>query len=306
VSPILSRLSRPPQLQAPFVVGDPASGYYNDLRVELGTSDPAEARRRLQALVADRDRANHGAVAQLALGAWQMIGEDEAWLPVFAEGAAWLAAAMEEDGGLAYLFAMPHTYTIGAPWYSAMAQGQTASVFVRAALTLGEDSFAAAAERVVRPMVTEGSSIIVETPEGPVLQEYPTQPPSHVLNGWMFALWGLYDVTILAERNGHTAPEARRAFLDGTAALVRRVDLYDAGLGWSRYDLYPHRLTHVASPFYHRLHVALLNATADLTGEDALRDKAAVWNAADGRLPLRVAAVGRKAAFRLLYPRRRL
>ena len=152
--------------------------------------------------------------------------------------------------------------------------------------------------------MTDDSSLVAQTQEGPVLQEYPTQTPSHVLNGWMFALWGLYDVSRLAERGGRTAPEAHRAFLDGTSALVRRVDLYDAGLGWSRYDLYPHRLTHVASPFYHRLHVALLNATADLTGEETLRKKAAEWEASAERLPLRVAAVARKVAFRFVYPRR--
>jgi hypothetical protein len=306
VSSLLSRLNRPPQRKALFVAGDPESGYYNDLRVELGTDDAAVARRRLQALVANRDRANHVTVAQLALGAWQMRGEDDAWLQVFSDGAAWLAETLEDGGGLPYLFAMPHTYAINPPWYSAMAQGQAASVFVRAVLSLGDDRYIEAAELATRPLTMENSTIVAHTPEGPVLQEYPTQPPSHVLNGWMFALWGLYDVTILAERAGRIAPAARRAFLDGTAALVSRIDLYDAGLGWSRYDLYPHRLVHVASPFYHLLHVALLNATADLTGETALREKAAEWDAAASRLLLRTAAVSRKVAFRLVYPRRRL
>ena len=304
MSSILSRLNRPPQLQAPFVAGDPESGYYNDLRVELDTDDPAEARQLLKAFVADRERANHVTIAQLALGAWQMRGEDEAWLGVFAEGAEWLAEALDDGGGLQYLFAMPHTFEISPPWYSAMAQGEAASLFVRAALTLGVDTFVDAAERAIQPLVRDDSSIVAHTPEGPVLQEYPTQPPSHVLNGWMFALWGLYVFARLAERSGRAAPEAQRAFLDGTNALVRRVDLYDAGLGWSRYDLYPHRLTHVASPFYHRLHVALLNATADLTGEDSLRRKAAEWETSAARLPLRIAAVARKVAFRTVYPRR--
>jgi heparosan-N-sulfate-glucuronate 5-epimerase len=306
VSSLLSRLDRAPQRRAPFVAGDPASGYYNDLRVELGTDDADEAQQRLQALVADRDLANHVTVAQLALGAWQMRAGDDAWLQVFAEGAAWLAETLEDDGGLPYLFAMPHTYTINPPWHSAMAQGQAASVFVRAVLSLEDDRFIEAAERAIRPLTMEDSTIVAHTREGPVLQEYPTQPPSHVLNGWMFALWGLYDVTMLAERTGRAAPEAGRAFRDGATALARRIDLYDAGLGWSRYDLYPHRLVHVASPFYHRLHVALLDATADLTGEAVLREKATAWDHTAGRLPLRAVAVARKAAFRLCYPRRKL
>ena len=306
MSSLLNRLDRAPQHRAAFVAGDPESGYYNDLRVELGTDDAAEARRRLQAFVSVRNHANHVTVAQLALGAWQMRAVDEAWLEVFADGAAWLANALEDDGGLPYLFAMPHTYTINPPWYSAMAQGQAASVFVRAVLSLGDDSYIEAAERAIRPLTTDDSSIVVNTREGPVLQEYPTEPASHVLNGWMFALWGLYDVAMLAEHAGRTAQEAHRAFLDGTATLARRIDLYDAGLGWSRYDLYPHRLMHVASPFYHRLHVALLEATADLADEAVLREKAAAWATTANRLSLRAAAVARKAAFRVVYPRRRL
>jgi heparosan-N-sulfate-glucuronate 5-epimerase len=308
VSSLLSRLNRPPQLQTPFLAGDPESGYYNDLRVELGTNDATEAQRRLRAIVRDRERANHVTVAQLALGAWQMRAEAdpdaEAWLQVFAEGAAWLADALEDEGGLPYLFPMPHTYTIKPPWYSAMAQGQAASVFVRAVLSLGDDSYIEAAERAIMPLLVEDSTIVAHTPEGPVLQEYPTQPPSHVLNGWMFALWGVYDVTMLGERAAQTLPQADRAFREGTSALVRRIGLYDAGFGWSRYDLYPHRLVHVASPFYHRLHVALLNATADLTDEAALREKAAAWDAAADSAPRRVTAVARKAAFRVVYPRR--
>ena len=49
---------------------------------------------------------------------------------------------------------------------------------------------------------------------------------------------------------------------------------------------------------------ALLNATADLTGEDSLRRKAAAWEASAGSPPLRIAAVARKVAFRAVYPRR--
>ena len=100
--------------------------------------------------MADRERANHVTIAQLALGAWQKRGEDEAWLPVFADGAEWLAEALDDAGGLQYLFAMPHTFEISPPWYSAMAQGEAASVFVRAALTLGDSTFADAAERAIQ------------------------------------------------------------------------------------------------------------------------------------------------------------
>jgi heparosan-N-sulfate-glucuronate 5-epimerase len=83
------------------------------------------------------------------------------------------------------------------------------------------------------------------------------------------------------------------------------VGLYETGRGWSRYDLYPHALVHVATPFYHHLHIAQLEATADLTGEEALRETARVWAAAARRPMTQACAVGRKVAFRLVSPRGR-
>jgi hypothetical protein len=188
---------------------------------------------------------------------------------------------------------MTHTYEIDAPWSSAMTQGEAASLFVRAAR--GE-----LAARVVQPLFE--SPLSVTTPEGPVLQEYPTTPPAHVLNGWIYGLWGLYDVALSAAPDDVRA-QARSAFDDGVQALAARVDRYDT-LGWSRYDLYPHPIAHVASPYYHRLHVELLRALDELAPDARLRAAADRWERTGARLVPRSIAVARKVAFRLIKPRR--
>ena len=291
-------LRRPPQRAAPFLPGDPSSGYYNDLTIVLGAVAPHEVEARLDALVADRRLANHVTVAQHALGAWQLRDRSPRWLDVFRRGAEWLRAQLEPDGGLQYRFDMPHTYEISAPWTSSMAQGEAASVFVRAALLDDAGGFGEAARRAVRPLLDPASPLVVATEEGPVLQEYPTTPASHVLNGWIFALWGLHDV-------GADDAAAAKAFSRGVETLARRVGLYEVGGGWSRYDLYPHRLKHVASPFYHRLHVSLLEATAKLSGDDRLGAVAHRWAAAEKRPATVGMAVARKVAFRVAVPRRR-
>ena len=36
--------------------------------------------------------------------------------------------------------------------------------------------------------------VFVPGEEGPVLEEYPTEPPTHVLNAWINGLWGLDDI----------------------------------------------------------------------------------------------------------------
>jgi heparosan-N-sulfate-glucuronate 5-epimerase len=217
---------------------------------------------------------------------------------------------MDAQGRLAYRMPMPHTYRISPPWFSAMAQGQAASLLVRVAKTLQRPDLLTRALDATRPLLK--APLVTQTDDGPVLQEYPTTPPAHVLNGWIYGLWGLYDVATSFAADppvepGHEAAvrTAESAFHDGVETLARRLPLYDTAHGWSRYDLYPHPLTNVASPFYHRLHVAQLEVMAALVpGEPAFARAAERW-ARPLHNPVTFASgLARKVAFRLVVPRR--
>jgi hypothetical protein len=276
-------LRREPQRLAPFDPGDPASGYYNDLTAKpRAFGSPAAALRALA------ETPESGlvpvTVAQLGLGAWQL-----GWTEVAEAAADRLEAHADADGLLPHRFRFAHTYPLDPPWHSAMAQGEAASLFVRVRRP-------GAARRAVASLLDPASPLVAETPEGPVLQEYPTDPPSHVLNGWIFALWGLYDA-------GGEGTAERDAFVLGVRALEARLPRYRLLLDWSRYDLYPrHPLVHAASPFYHRLHVAQLEATNRLFPSDVFAEQAGRWRAAG--FTSRGIALARKAAFRILRPRR--
>jgi heparosan-N-sulfate-glucuronate 5-epimerase len=134
-----------------------------------------------------------------------------------------------------------------------------------------------------------------------VLEEYPTTPPSHVLNGWVFALWGLYDVAHSQPGDG----AAGELFARSTETLVARLPTYEIFGGWSRYDVFPHPLINVASPFYHSLHVAQLFALSQLHPDDRLSAAARRWATAAGRPTVYARAVVGKVAFRMVRPRRR-
>lgn len=300
---MLPRLNRTPQRKGSFSVDDPLSGYYNDLTPEVRAASPAEAGDRLASLVADPD-ANYTTVAQLGLGAWQLGLGDAAWLPVTTRAARWLAGRLDEDGRLVVRWPMPHTFAVQPPWISALMQAEAVSLFVRA--SFAGESLLAEAAAAARPLLEE-SEILVETAEGPVLQEYPTSPPSHVLNGWIYGLFGLYDLATVGlsstELPRPVVTAAQEAFRRGAAAVAARAHLYDAW-GWSRYDLYPHRIVHVASPYYHRLHIELLRALNDLAPDTRVTAVADRWEASAQRLPARGVALSRKVAFRLLNPRR--
>jgi heparosan-N-sulfate-glucuronate 5-epimerase len=285
-----------------FRPGDPHEGYYIDLRpkpLSLGGS-PATALAALRRLTADRRTANAVTIVQLALGAWQL---GEVWREVVARATDWLVSAMGEDGKVPYLFALPHTYPLEAPWYSAMAQGEIASLLVRASRSLDAPELVHPAVSAVQSLVDRNSLLVVATPDGPVLQEYATNPPAHVLNGWISALWGLYDVAHAPEA-GAAVDRCLAAFRDGAACLSRRLPRYRTPLYWSRYDLFPHPVVNVATPFYHRLHVDQLEAIAALAPDATVAGIAAEWRRGTRSVPAHGLAFARKLAFRAIRPRR--
>jgi hypothetical protein len=288
-----------------FRPGDPHGGYYFDLRPKALVQGPGpeDGMRQMARLTGSRARAYPVDVVQLGLGAWQLgLG----WAPVVAATADWLVSQMDADGRIPCLFPMPHTFSLPAPWHSSLAQGETASLLVRTAVTLERPELRTFADLAVRSLLDPTLGLIATTPDGPVLQEYPTHPPSHVLNGWITSLWGLYDVSRAVGGDPAVSAAAAAAFDEGVRCLSRRLHLYRLALGWSRYDLYPHALVNVASPMYQRLHVGHLEALARLVPDPVFSGIAAEWRSAARRPPARTLALARKIAFRLVFPRGRL
>ncbi|MDX6481704.1 MAG: heparosan-N-sulfate-glucuronate 5-epimerase [Gaiellaceae bacterium] len=256
--------------------------YYVDLRGKV-TSPGAKG---FAELTADPVRANPVSIVQLGLGALQLDKTD-----LVADVVGWVEERVGADGLLAYRFPMPHTYALEPPWYSALAQGEAVSLLVRAAVLLERPGLVDLAEQIAEPLIRSDSPLVVETPEGPVLQEYPTDPPAHVLNGWLFALWGLHDLG------------ATEAFATGAETLARRIDRYRAPLGWSLYDLYPHPLPNIASPSYHRLHIEQLRRQCELLADPRIAAVADEWERAAGSRVSLAGAFAAKVAFRVVRPR---
>lgn len=301
-------MRRRPQLRLVVPADRPLDGYYNDLSgIALDHVEPSVALAELRRMTGDRETANPVSIVQLGLAAWQLQAAAGGWANVLEAAATWVVDAMDDGGAIAYHFPVGHTYELEPPWSSAMAQGEAASLLLRAAKTLSEPSLAAAAAHAAQPLLDPASALVALTDEGPVLQEYPTDPPAHVLNGWIFALWGLHD---LASAGSEVAMDTRlradAAFRAGCETLGRRLPLYRVWPRWSRYDLFPHRIAHVASPFYHRLHIEQLAVMSTLAPDPAVRQIAAEWERG-ARSPAGTAvAVSRKVAFRMLRPRHRL
>lgn len=204
-------------------------------------------------------------LAQQALGHFDrhLDGAPGAAVSCVAAAGALLSSAREEDGALVWQYEAPVTkYGLDPGWRSCMAQGQAASALLRAHLITGDDRYVDAAVSAANGIRGE---IVTHHPDaGPVLQECPTTPPSHILNGWLFGLWGLWEVATVAADT-----RARSLFEASSGALARLAPEYDTGW-WSRYSLFEPLAPDLAKPFYHRLHAVQLEATHRLTGLDVL------------------------------------
>jgi hypothetical protein len=256
-------------------------GYYIDFSAK--TTAPT-ARTPEQLVPAD--------LAQLALGWWERhLSGDAAGADRFLETVTLLErVGVDENGELVWFYsvAVPKL-GLWPPWRSALAQAQAASVFVRAFLHTGEERFATAARRAIAPLLPGSrSGLVATTAAGPVPDEMPSRPPSLILNGWIYSLWGAWDVA-----RGLSDAPSDEFFTASVECLRRSIDRYDVGW-WSLYCLYPYRLPDLAKPFYHRLHIDLLEVMYRLVGFAELRSTATRWRAYD--TPTRRAAViGEKA-----------
>ena len=252
-------------------------GYYIDLRVKAKASGwpftPGET--------------SWIAYIQYGLGSHEryVAGEGEEWLKAAIGVGDALCEKQTADGTWQQLFDLPHTYHLKAPWISAMAQGEAASLLTRLHKATGHAKYAETGRKALPPMP------MAPLPDGsPFPQEYPTDPPSHVLNGALFAIWGLHD----------GGDETR--FTNAIDALIRNLHRWDTGR-WSLYDLYPHPIENWSSLAYHELHTAQLRATASLHPHPELTMAADRFESYMESNAHRARAFAHKAAFRLRVPR---
>jgi peptidoglycan/xylan/chitin deacetylase (PgdA/CDA1 family) len=276
-----------------------AEGYYIDFSEKV--ADPSWPPPWLPPI----DRQLHVNTVQWALGALEryLSGGGEAYLKAARDAAEHLLEHQHregaQEGGWQQLMSMPHTYEIAPPWLSNLSQGEGASLLARLAVRTGEQRYADAAIWALKPLavpVSEGG-LLADLDGSPFLEEYPTEPPSCVLNGAIFALWGYYDVhTLVGDA------EAGAEFERLTDALASNLWRYDTGY-WSRYDLYPHPLANLAKPAYHSLHVKQLRILQQLAPRPQIEQTAERFEAYQASPLGRGRVIGQKVLFRLIVPR---
>lgn len=263
-----------------YYLKDIIQGYYNNMTEKvlmlpelLGTKD-------LPSVCAENGSIIIFPVAifQYGLGAYDLFLQtnDERYVQKFLQCIEWALDSQDEQGrwnNFAH-------YCPEAP-FGAMAQGEGASLLIRGYKYTGKNEYLVAAKQAIDFMMKpleDGGTTKYEG-ENAFLMEYTFK--GMVLNGSIFAWWGLYDYVLATNDSGKY-----KLYKDQTLKSLISV-LPDFKYSyWSKYSLDGL----IASPFYHNLHIAQMQAMYVLTGDSIFNDYCREWKRQQGRLVNRVRA----------------
>ncbi len=218
-------------------------------------------------------------IAQFALhryGEWLHSSSQVARIDFLAQ-ATWLRESQQKRGipGL-YRFGFSwDKYGAEPGWWSAMAQGEAISVLLRAEHLAPGNGFGDAAERAAMPFdyEIERGGVVWRRGDDVFFEEIANEHAPHVLNGCIFALWGIWE---LRARTGST-------WLDplieaSTATLRRWLDRFDTGW-WTLYSLLhsANGRPHLATLKYHQFHVAQMRVLGAMFGDRVFEGAADRW-----------------------------
>ncbi len=153
-------------------------------------------------------------------------------------------------------------YNIQPPYASAMAQGEIISLYLRYYQITNEKHFLTQAIKAydyLKIEIKDGGVRRFDENGDLWLEEYPSDPPSYVLNGFIYAIFGLFDLFRVTQNL-----EVKKDIDDCLKTLVRNLPKYDTGY-WSRYDLLKKEL--VKYYYQKSVHVPQLKVLYHLTKE---------------------------------------
>ena len=244
------------------------------------------------------------AIAQYGLGNYNLYcrNGDEQHKSRMLNVADWLVTNLEETPYKTKVwyhhFDWEYKDKLKAPWHSALAQGQGLSLLVRAHRETGNDKHFSAAREVFYTFtknVKEGGVSYIDSKGYLWFEEAIVDPPTHILNGFIWAVWGVYDYFLYTKDY-----RADRLLSEAIRTLRDHLSQFDTGF-WSLYDHSGTRMKMLASPFYHRLHIIQLQVMHKLTKDPIFKYFADRWDTYRQNAIKRTAAFIYKAVFKILY-----
>jgi len=173
----------------------------------------------------------------------------------------WLVDNIEKDGSYQHDFVFPFYYGFPKPWIGGLAQGLAISALVQAnELETAEKAFLGLSKHCLYK--DKHNDVWIE--------EYPLDEPAFILNGFIYAMFGVYDFYKATEDK-----KAKKTFDACIKTLVNNIERYDYDIdNWSKYDLFDEL---PAQPFYHEIHIKQMHVLHNITNNKLFLDKAKKW-----------------------------
>lgn len=250
------------------------SGYYNNMIEKVTKMPELLGSDELPKLNLEGGKSIYFPVAifQYGLGAYDLFLQtrDKKYLSKFMQCAQWTLDQQDPQGRWKNFFHINERAPFGA-----MAQGEAASLLIRAFVHTGDSHFLDAAKKSIDYMllpIEKGGTTKYEQANA-YLMEFTFL--DMVLNGSIFAWWGLYDFVLITGDNG-----IYKRALESTLNSIINVLPQFKNSFWSIYSLDGR----IASPFYHNLHIAQMQAMYILTGKDIFNEYAILWTKQQNKL----------------------
>ena len=192
--------------------------------------------------------------------------------------------AMEDNGSYKYDFDFPYYLDpdryYKAGWTSAMCDGHILSILARAYTVEPNESYFAAAEKAISflqvpirdgGVYTDLSELDSSLADYNIMEEYPCEPNSYTLNGFMYTTIGLYDWSNI---DSPTKDTARQLFDERIETMKVLLPFYDTG-NHTLYDLgyitFNNMHPHIAGTKYHAIHTAFCKTFYDITHNELFK-----------------------------------
>ncbi len=271
-----------------FYSFDSIEGYYNDFTLKVKKNKKLV--NNLPVLMEKNDEPIFFPVAifQYGLGAYDLYLEtqDKKYYDSFIYMCEWALKNQELSGAWKNF---SHIYPDNP--YSAMCQGEAASLLLRAHTITKDKKYLDAALRAIDFMILdqENGGTMFKDKNYTYLKEYTHKPV--VLNGWIFAVFGLIDINIAVKSSTYSE------FLEDTLiTLFEELGKFDSKI-CSFYDI---NRKIICSRFYHRLHIAQLDVLYKYTNNETLLYYFEKWNKSEKNIIFRFMAFFKKAIQKIL------
>ena len=244
------------------------------------------------------------AIAQYGLGNYNLFLENHDIIRKnnFIAVAEWLCDNLVENHYKVpvwmHEFDFEYKELLKSPWYSGLAQGMGISLLLRAYELTKIPKYKEKAKLAYisfEKLINEGGVIYIDEAGFHWIEEYIISKPTHILNGFMWALFGVNDMWKFCDDK-----HAETLFMRCVNTLEKNLEKYDVGF-WSKYELTELNFKMLASPFYHDLHIVQLKIFHKMTNKIFFKSWAERWSNYIKSDLNRFRALFEKSLFKLFY-----